>query len=183
MCHIRIEHRTGRRMRRCGLSSASPSSPRKARRGGAVAAWRRPSLVEALRRERNRYGPPLPDGISGTAAISWGRLTERLDQNDVFRAVGRRRAKLLATEAAQRHLVLGVTSSSLSDIFFALDDYKGSLPERPPFLPSGDHAPLAAASGLAREMPRVFPGRRWFDPSGPLGYFLKTRVRASSWQD
>ena len=108
----------------------------------------------------------LPAGISGPPEISWQRVAEWLNQTLSSERLDDVRSKLVATGAAERHLFLGVTYSSSSDAFFALDEYDQSLPDEPPNLPHEiTHLWLMHAISVGRCI-AWFPERGWFEPSG-----------------
>ncbi len=107
----------------------------------------------------------LPGGISGPAAVAWAHVIDWLDRTLSSARLDDVRSKLAATGAAERHLFLGTTYSSPSDVFFALDEYNQSLPDEPPDLPHEiTHLWLMRAFSVGRCI-AWFPDRGWFDPS------------------
>lgn len=106
-----------------------------------------------------------PAGISGSPAISWNAVVTWLRRTLSSARLDDVRSKLAATDATERHLFLGVTYSSPSDVFFALDDYDQSLPSEPPDLPREiTHLWLMRASPAGRCI-AWFPDWGWFDVS------------------
>ena len=109
-----------------------------------------------------RFGPA---GISGPAEISWQRVAKWLSQTLASERLDDVRSKLMATGVSERHLFLGVTYSSSSDVFFALHEYDQSFPDEPPNLPHEiTHLWLMNAISIGRCI-AWFPERGWFDPS------------------
>lgn len=106
-----------------------------------------------------------PAGISGSPTISWETVFAWLSQTLFSARLKDVRSKLAATGSTERHLFLGSTFTSPSDVFFALDDYRRGLPHEPPKLPQEiTHLWLMRASCPGRCI-AWFPERGWFDVS------------------
>jgi hypothetical protein len=146
-------------------------------RGGELALYDEPLVIQRLShgvvrvssrpcREGDRGTIRLyPAGISGPAAISWDPVIDWLRRTLSSARLDDVRSKLAATGADERHLFFGITFSSPSEAFFALDDYKQSLPDEPPGLPEEiTHLWLMRASSPGRCL-AWFPDRGWFNPS------------------
>jgi hypothetical protein len=77
-----------------------------------------------------------PQGVSGPFTVEWDPVQDWLDGVLVSSNLADVRSKLAATGAAERHAVIGVTSSSPGEAVFALSRWHSSLPGRPPQLPA-----------------------------------------------
>lgn len=107
----------------------------------------------------------LPHGISGRPSITWEPVLKWIAQATASERLKDVRRKLAATGAEERHLFLGITYSSPSDVFFALKYEERSLPHQAPGLPREiSHLWLMPASSPGRCI-AWFPDRGWFDVS------------------
>ncbi len=105
-----------------------------------------------------------PEGISGSPTISWDNFVDWLDETLRSSRLKDVRAKLLQTGVNERHLFVGGTYSSPSDVFFGLDYHEEGLPTRTPLLPREiTHVWLMRAPVPGRCV-ALFPDRGWFNP-------------------
>lgn len=105
-----------------------------------------------------------PGGISGSPRISWETFITWVNETLWSPRLKDVRSKLAETRADERHVVVGVTYSSPSDVFFALDDYEQGLPFHDPDVPPEiTHVWLMRAIGSGGCI-AWFPDRGWFTP-------------------
>lgn len=76
-----------------------------------------------------------PSGISGSPRISWEAFISWVNETLWSPRLEDVRSKLAETRADERHVFVGVTYSSPSDVFFGLDDHEDALPLHDPELP------------------------------------------------
>lgn len=107
----------------------------------------------------------IPHGISGPPLVAWEPVLDWIAEVTASRNLKDVRTKLSAAGGEERHLFVGVTYSSPSDVFFALKYEERSLPLRGPRLPREiTHVWLMPATSPGRCI-AWFPDRGWFDVS------------------
>jgi hypothetical protein len=107
----------------------------------------------------------FPQGIGGPQEEDWDGF--HLELSGLLRnsKVAEHSAKLMATEAEERHLFVGTTWTSAWPLDYWLHEEHDELPDRPPHLPPEiTHLWLWSVISSRRVL-GWFPDRGWFDPS------------------
>lgn len=105
----------------------------------------------------------LPAGTSGPLIADWETVLGWIAETLTSSRMADVRTKLAKTNAAQRHVFIGVTFTSPGEVFFALAMDEQSLPDEAPTLPPEiTHLWLMNAAG--GRCIAWFPDRGWFEP-------------------
>lgn len=105
-----------------------------------------------------------PGGISGSPRISWETFITWVNQTLWSPRLKDVRSKLSDTGAAERHVFVGVTNSSPSDVFFGLGDHEEGLPSENPLLPPEITHVWLLRTPVPGRCVVWFPDRGWFNP-------------------
>jgi hypothetical protein len=105
-----------------------------------------------------------PEGVAGPVVPNWEAFLGWIDRKLTSKHWQDNARKLSATKAAERHLFIGVSFSTVGEVFLALSYDHQSLPPAPPRLPSAfTHLWIMPIQGPGRCL-AWFPDRGWFDP-------------------
>jgi len=104
-----------------------------------------------------------PEGITGPAVRKWEPVLDWIAETLTSPRLADVRAKLAGTNADERHVFLGVTYTSPSDVFFALTIDEQTLPLEDPTLPP-EITHLWLMNTPIERCIAWFPDRGWFDP-------------------
>lgn len=105
-----------------------------------------------------------PGGISGSPRISWETFITWVNETMWSPRLKDVRSKLAETKADERHVFVGVTYSSPSDVFFGLDDYEEGLPSHAPDVPPEITHVWLMRTPVPGRCVVWFPDRGWFNP-------------------
>ena len=104
-----------------------------------------------------------PDGIAGQLVNSWEPFLNWISETLASPKLADVRQKLMRTGSAERHLFLGITSTSPAEVYFALTIREHGLPAVAPTLPTEiTHLWLWNVAGGDRCVV-WFPDRGWLD--------------------
>ncbi len=106
-----------------------------------------------------------PAGIHGSAIHTWEPVLDWIEQTLASSSLADVRTKLAKTNADERHVFIGVSYTSPSDVFFGLTIDNQTLPAMAPRLPPElTHLWMGHVPSIDRCV-AWFPDRGWFDPA------------------